>query len=254
MPVVRSAPGESVTSRALSLLDAFDETHQALTLSQIARRSGVPLATAQRRLVDLVDGRLLSRRRDGLYEIAARMWHLGQLSRLTSMRETALPYLQDLVASTGHTAHIAVLDGLGALVFDRISGSRSMPTRHSPGSRLPLYCTGVGKVLLAFAPPEIRDQALRAMVPQTGYTITDPKIMTQQLAEIRRSRISHSRQEHRPGVSSIAAPVFLSGSVVASVGLLAPLKMQLNGAAEALHTCAHEVGDRLEHVERLRID
>lgn len=250
--VVRTAPGESVTSRALTLLDAFDARHRALTLSQISRRSGLPLATAQRRLGDLVAGRLLTQRADGRYEIGARMWHLGQLSRPTLMREAALPYVQDLVAFTGHTAHVAVLDGLGALVVDRIAGSRMVPTRHTPGARLPLYCTGVGKVLLAFAPAEVQEQVLRALVPLTDFTITNPHIIRTQMREVRRTHVALSSQENRVGVFSIAVPVFVSGNVIAAVGLLIPVEAHLAGTSESLLACAGNVGSAIEeHEHRL---
>lgn len=252
--VIRSAPGESVTSRALTLLDAFDERHAALSLSQISRRSGLPLATAQRRLGDLVAGRLLNQRADGRFEIGARMWHLGLLSRPTMMREAALPYVQDLVSFTGHTAHVAVLDGLGALVVDRIAGSRSIPTRHSPGGRLPLYCTAVGKALLAFAPQEVQTQALRAMVPHTEFTITNPQVMGGQLAEVRKTRVAVSSQEHRMGVFSIAAPVFVSGDVIAALGLLIPLEAHLTGTGDALRACAANTGAALEQHEQRSTD
>lgn len=248
--VVRSAPGESVTFRALGLLDAFDERHRVLTLSQIARRADVPVATAQRRLGDLVAGRLLHRRPDGRYEIGPRMWHLGQLSRPTLMREAALPHLQDLVALTGHTAHLAVLDGIGALVVDRIAGSRTLPTRHSPGGRLPLHCTAVGKVLLAFAPDSVREPAMRMLVGETPHTITDPAVMAKHLDEVRRTRVAPSRQEHRPGVSSIASPVFQGPDVIAAIGLLAPLQSHLGGTAEPLRRCASAIGAAVADRER----
>lgn len=248
--VARTAPGESVTSRALSVLDAFDEQHAALTLSQVARRSGLPVATAHRRVADLVDSRLLHRRADGRYEIGARMWHLGLLSRPTTMREAALPHLQDLVSLTGLTAHVAVLDGLAALVVDRIGGSRTVLTRHSPGGRLPLYCTAVGKVLLAFAPAGVQDQALRALVAHTRHTVTDPEAVRRQIREIDRTRLASSRQEHRNGVTSIAVPVFRGGTVVAAIGLLAPLSAGVHRHAEALRSCSAQVARSLESLER----
>lgn len=252
MAVIRTAPGESVTYRALRLLDAFDERHPVLTLSQVARRADMPVATAQRRLGDLVDGRLLTRRADGRYEIGARMWHLGQLSRPTLMREAALPHLQDLVALTGHTAHVAVLDGIGALVVDRIAGSRTLPTRHSPGGRLPLHSTAVGKVLLAFAPPSVEEQALRMLARETAHTITDRAKMERHLEEVRRTRIAPSRQEHRMGTCSIATPVFQGSEVMAAIGLLAPLESHLGGAVESLRRCAGAIGvSLLESEHRL---
>lgn len=245
MKVVRSAPGESVSFRALRLLDAFDGDHQVLTLSQIARRSGVPVATAQRRLLDLVDGRLLMKRADGRYEIGARMWYLGQYSRPALTRESALPHLQDLVTGTGHTTHLAVRDGIGALVVDRIAGSQTVPTRHSPGGRLPLHCTAVGKVLLAFAPPTVIEQTLQMLSRETEHTVTDPATMQRQLEAIRRNRIAESSQEHRLGTCSIAIPVFQGSDVIAAIGVIAPLRSHLGGSAEPLRRCATAISNSL---------
>src|SRR3712207_7912270 len=146
----------SVTLRATAVLGAFDGDHRCLNLSQLSRRSGLPLAPTHRLAADLVAGRLLVRRGDGRYEIGARMWRLGLLAPATDLPELALPHLQDLVAATGHTVHLAVLDGASALVIERLAGTKTIPTRHSPGSRLPLHCTAVGKALLAYARSEER--------------------------------------------------------------------------------------------------
>jgi len=240
-----------VTFRALGLLDAFDQQHRVLSLSQVSRRSGTPLATAQRRLRDLVDARLVEHRADGLYEIGSRMWQLGLLSRPTSMREAALPHLQDLVSRTGHTVHMAVLDGHAALVVDRLAGSRTVPTRHRPGARLPLYCTAVGRALLAFAPDSVQEQTLNAMTPHTPLTVTDPEVLRAHLAETRRTRIAESRQQHRLGVSSVAAPVFASdGSVTAAVALIGPMDARLTAHTEPLRGCANAVARSVEVLER----
>jgi len=251
MGVIRTAPGESVTFRALGLLDAFDTGHRVLSLTQIARRSGVPLATAQRRLRDLVDGRLLDQRADGLYEVGARMWRLGLLSRPTSMREAALPHLQDLVARTGQTVHLAVLDGHAALVVDRLAGARTVPTRHLPGARLPLYCTAVGKALVAFAPEAIQEAVLGAMVPHTRYTVTDPRVIRDQLAKVRRTRLAESSQQHRLEIASVAVPVFAAdGSVAAALGLIGPLTANLTPHVEALRACATTVAQAVTVLEQ----
>ena len=214
----------SVTVRATSLLSAFDADHRVLNLSQLARRSGLPLATVHRLAADLVESRLLVRRVDGRYEIGALLWRLGLLAPPTELRELALPHLQDLVAATGHTVHLAVLDGAGALVIERLSGTRTLPTRHSPGAHLPLHCTAVGKALLAYADPPLADRVVRDLRRHTAYTVVDPAALHRQLEEIRRSGLARSAQEHRIGVSSLAVPVNGHEGVVAALGLLAPLR------------------------------
>lgn len=251
MAVRRTAPGDSVTFRALGLLNAFDETHRVLSLSQISRRTETPLATTHRRLRDLVDGRLLQQRTDGLYEIGARTWHLGQLSRPTSMREAALPHLQDLVLRTGQTVHVGVRDGQTALVIDRLAGSRTFTTRHLPGSRLPLHSTGIGKVLLAFAPDDVQEQALARLHPVTEFTVTDPSRLRRDLEQVRRRRLADSLQQNRLGVASLAVPVFGQGeTVMAAIGVLAPGDMKLSTLEAPLRACAHSVARAVEALER----
>ncbi|MCH1865505.1 IclR family transcriptional regulator [Nocardioides sp. CFH 31398] len=251
MAVRRTAPGDSVTFRALGLLNAFDETHRVLSLSQVARRTGTPLATTHRRLRDLVDGRLLQQRTDGLYEIGARTWHLGQLARPTSMREAALPHLQDLVLRTGQTVHVGVRDGLTALVIDRLAGSRTFTTRHLPGSRLPLHSTGIGKVLLAFAPDDVQRQALARLTSVTEFTVTDPARLRRDLDQVRRRRLAESLQQNRLGVGSLAVPVFGQGeTVMAAIGLLASGDVRLASLEDPLRACSHAVSRAVEALEQ----
>ncbi|PRY49722.1 IclR family transcriptional regulator [Geodermatophilus tzadiensis] len=237
-----SPRSRSVTLRATAVLGAFDAEHRTLNLSQLSRRSGLPLATVHRLAADLVEGQLLVRRGDGRYEIGARLWRLGLLAPATNLRELALPHLQDLVVATGHTVHLVVPDGAGALVIERLSGTRSTPTRHNPGARLPLHCTAVGKVLLAFAPGPVVEEVTGDLRRHTAYTVTDVRVLHRQLDEIRRTGLARSAQEHRLGVSSVAVPVHGTDGVTAAIGLLASLTgPRLTGALPHLRAAAASV-------------
>jgi DNA-binding IclR family transcriptional regulator len=136
-----------------------------------------------------------------------------------------------------------VLDGTSALVVERLAGSRTQPTRHSPGGRLPLHCTAVGKVLLAHAPAELLTRVEADLRRFTPWTTTDPDRLRRQLQLIRGSGLGRSAQEHRPGVSSLAMPVTGATGVVASLGILAPLTTpRLGGAVGPLSAAAAAVG------------
>jgi DNA-binding IclR family transcriptional regulator len=213
----------SVAGRAVAVLGAFDTDHRCLSLSDLSRRSGLPLATVHRLAADLVAGRLLVRRGDGRYEIGARMWRLGLLAPANDLRELALPHLQDLATATGHTVHMAVLDGARSLVIERLAGTKTIVTRHSAGGYLPLHCTPVGKVLLAYAPPTVVDEVMGDLRRHTPYTVTDPVALRRQLYAIRRTGLARGAQERRLGVSGVAVPVTGHEGVVAAIGLLAPL-------------------------------
>ena len=231
LPLIGNSSSRSVTLRAVAVLGAFDAEHRCLTLSQLSRRSGLPLATVHRLAADLVAGRLLVRRGDGRYEIGSRMWWLGLLSPASDLRELALPHLQDLVTATGYTVDMAVLDGGRALVIERLAGTKTLPTRHRPGGRLPLHCTAAGKVLLAYAPTSLAEEVMGGLGRYTAYTATDPRALGRQLDAIRRTGVARSAQEYRLGVSSVAVPVNGHDGVVAAIGLLAPLRSARMSAA-----------------------
>ena len=154
-------PGQSVTSRVLAVLSAFDDSHPRLRLSEVARRSGLPVSTVSRLLAELVAGEALARRPDGRYEVGRRLWQLGLLAPVNQeLREVALPFIHDIQTATGDVVHIAVREGIAALYVERVVGRGSVPVVSRMGSRLPLHATGVGKVLLAEAPPEVLAEAL----------------------------------------------------------------------------------------------
>ena len=222
-----SEPGRSVTSRALRVLDAFDASSPRLSLSEIATRSGTPLTTAHRLLAELADWGALVRRTDGRYEIGRKLWDLGLLAPVSlELRQVAAPFLQDLHTTIRDTVHLAVREGLSALYVERISGRESVPVVSQVGSRLPLHATGVGKVLLASAPDEVVDQALRSLRRVTRSTVVEPGRMRRELAEVRRRRYARTSEEMSPGAASLAVPVQVERRtgpvVVAALGVVVP--------------------------------
>src|SRR5262249_57558210 len=99
------------------------------------------------------------------------------------LREVALPFIHDIQAATGDVVHIAVREGIAALYVERMVGRGSVAVVSRMGSRLPLHATGVGKVLLAEAPPDVLTEALANLTPITRHTITDPERVLRDLAE-----------------------------------------------------------------------
>jgi DNA-binding IclR family transcriptional regulator len=212
----------SVTSKALAVLGTFDPAHTRRTLTEIADAAGLPLSTAHRLIAELVAWEGLTRRPDGRYEIGRRIWVLGSLSAVSrELRATALPFMQDLSATTGENVHLAVLDDGRALFIDRISGRRAVPVVSKPGARLPLHATGVGKVLLAHADGELRHRAMQALTRLTPLTIVDPRQLQRQLRQVVDQGYATTHEEMTAGSSSVAVPVFdRADRVVAALGLV----------------------------------
>jgi DNA-binding IclR family transcriptional regulator len=245
------APGRSVTSRALAVLDAFDATAPRLSLSEIAERSGTPLTTAHRLLAELTAWGALTRRGDGRYEIGRKLWDLGLLAPVQlELRQVASPFLLDIHTATRETVHLAVRDDVKALYVERISGRESVPVVSQVGSRLPLHATGVGKALLAFAPPDVVERALGRPSRETRHTIVDPERLRRELAEIRRRGYARTAEEMSLGASSAAVPIRVDGAVsstvVGALGVVVPShRRDLLRLVPVLEVAARGIGREL---------
>ena len=222
MPPSGSTVGRSVTSKALAVLGCFDVAHPRRTLTDIATATGLPLSTTHRLIAELISWEGLTRGADGRYEIGRRIWNLGALAAVSrELRQTALPVMHDLSAAPGENVHIAVLEDMTALYVDRISGARAVPIVSRPAARLPLHTTGVGKVLLAHADPDLQRRYLANLFRVTPYTVVEPKRLAQQLSEVRTRGYATTAEEMTMGACSIAAPIHgAGGEVVAALGIV----------------------------------
>ncbi len=241
-----SVPGTTVASRLLAVIGAFDERHRKLALSEIARRAGIPLPTAHRLVGELVDGGALHRQADGRYVIGRLVWEAGLLAPVQGrLRQVAEPFLHDVYASTMATVHLAVRDGDEVLYLHRMQGRASVPIVSTVGTRLPMHCTGVGKVLLAHAPPDVSERALARLTRITPHTITRPDVLRAQLSRIRRDGVATTSEEMSLGACSLAVPVVQASddAVAASIGVVvATLKRDRQRLLGALQVAARGIG------------
>jgi DNA-binding IclR family transcriptional regulator len=248
------SPGRSVTSRALAVLSVFTSATPRLTLSEIADRAGLPLTTAHRLLGELTAWGALTRRPDGRYEVGRRLWDLGLLAPVQlELRQVAAPFLLDVHTATRETVHLAVREDLHALYVERISGRESVPVVSQVGSRLPLHATGVGKVLLAWAPDDVREQAVSAAGRQTRHTVVEPGRLQREVAEVRRRGYARTAEEMTLGASSVAVPVpaVRGGTpvVVGALGIVIPShRRDLLRLVPALEVAARGIGREVQRV------
>lgn len=214
--------GQSVISRSLTILDAFDSDHRHLSLSDISRRSGLPIATAHRHVAELETWGALVKNSNSEYEIGGRIWKLGLLAPIqTELREVALPYMQDLFHVTRDNVQLAIRDGVQSFYVERIAGQKSYPILGKTGARLPLHTTAIGKVLLAFAPSDVVEKALGALTTETPNSITDKIRMKKELRAILADGYATTRDEMTVGASSIAVPIFdWNNRVIAGLGIV----------------------------------
>jgi DNA-binding IclR family transcriptional regulator len=249
-------PGSSVASRIFAVLDAFNGSEDSLRLTMIAERARLPLPTALRMVRELVAWGGLERQHDGSYRVGLKIWALGATSpHLRRIREIGVPYLQGLFAATRQNIQLTVRDETAALVLDRINGLDTWEIYTRMGGHLPLYATGVGKVLLADAPAAVIEEVVsRGLRRLTPYTIDTPGRLLRELEKVRDAQIAYVYEEFQLGSASIAVPVVdESGRTVAAIGIVSPTHVQQDKFVPILRKAAQTYSRELikKHVRDL---
>jgi IclR family pca regulon transcriptional regulator len=221
--------------RGLSVIRAFDEQHPELTLSDVARSTGLTRAAARRFLLTLAD--LGYVRTDGrLFSLSPRVLELGYayLSSL-SLTDVAEPHLERLVAEVRESSSVSVLDGEDIVYVARVPTSRIMTVSINVGTRFPAYATSMGRVLLA----ALSEEALAAylgrveLLPLSPRTVTSEDALLAELAKVRRQGWALVDQELEEGLRSVAAPIRdRSGTVVAAMNVSAHASRKTIDAAK----------------------
>jgi IclR family transcriptional regulator, acetate operon repressor len=239
--IQRNGAAVSVMDRVSRLLDAYAADRAELSLAQLTRCSGLPKTTVHRLLAEL-EGIGFVERHEGSFRLGMRLFELGQLvPRQRTLRDAALPFMEDLREVTRQTVHLAVLDGPEVVYVEILRGAQQPPLPSRVGGRMPAYCTGVGKALLAHAEPDVVAAVLAGGLPRrTPYTITSPAALERQLEEVRRTGTAHDHEESGLNFACTASPVTgADGRVVAAISVTGRLPMlRAERTAPAVHTAA----------------
>ena len=201
-----------VLSRAMAVLDCFNEDNVVLSAAELGASTGLPPSTLHRLLSQLTEFGMLMRAPGHRYAIGTRLWELGQLSPISiRLRERALPHMVRLYEATGENVHLGVLEGPNperahVLFVGRITGHSAVPTLGRLGGRYSLHTTGVGKALLA-----TRDEQWLAryfttpLIPETLHSVTTETQLRAHLEHTRVRGFALTREEMTLGNVSVAA-------------------------------------------------
>jgi len=210
-------------ARGLAVIEAMGTEMSGLTLSEVAARCSLDRATARRILLTL--GELGYVRGEGnRFHLTPRVLGLGY-AYLSSFPfwEVAKPLMAKLVDKVQESCSAATLDGAFAIYVARIrSSDRIVDVSRTVGSRVPAYCTSLGRVLLAAQSPAEQKKLLASIpiVANTSFTVTDPKKLLRVLAEVKAQGWALVDQELEIGLRSLAAPVIdAQGGAVAALNI-----------------------------------
>jgi IclR family pca regulon transcriptional regulator len=221
-PSPRSADFVQSLERGLAVIKAFDADDRSLTLSDVARKTGLTRAAARRFLHTLAE--LGYVRTDGrFFSLRPAVLELGYayLSGL-SLPEVAHPHMEELTARLHESTSISVLDGTSVVYVARVAAKRIMTVGINVGTRFPAHATSMGRVLLAHAPADWLRTYLETadLQPTTPLTVTDRDTLRAVLAQVRHDGYAVVDQELELGLRSLAVPLHdPRGQVVAAMNV-----------------------------------
>jgi IclR family pca regulon transcriptional regulator len=198
--------------RGLSILEAFDQGHPRLGISDLAKRTGLPKSTIHRLVHTLCSvGYMIPAGQGNKYTLGPKVLGLGfaVLSSL-ELREVAQPYLLELSREVGETVNLAVLDEWRLIYVERIKTQQIVNINLHVGSRLELYNTAMGRILAAFKEKDWLTQYLRYLekIPEAKpYWMNSGEKLMAILEEVRKNDFAINNEELTPGLLSVASPV-----------------------------------------------
>jgi IclR family transcriptional regulator, pca regulon regulatory protein len=254
IPSLREPRYSQSLERGLAILSCFTPKRPVLGIADIADELGMSRSTTHRYVITLLALGYLEQGASRKYRLGLRVTDLGMSAlNSTGLREHASPYLEELRQRTSYTISLAVLDGPEILYVDqarsfrRGQGQPGVDAR--TGSRLPAYCTAMGKLLLANL-PESDQRELIGQLKLTKYgpnTITAKKALREELDEVLDANFAVDDEELAKDLYSIAAPVRNEArQVVAAVEIAVPSStISLGELVDALGPHLVSTADRI---------
>jgi len=210
-------------ARGLIVIQAFTQQSPQMTISQLSIKTGLSRAAVRRCLYTLTKLGFAGAEDGSRYSLRPRMLTLSHTyTTSNTLAAAAQPILERMSAALHESFSVATLDGEDIVYIARTQVNRVMAVDLHIGSRLPAYCTSMGRILLAYLPAEQLEQyfAKVNLVPHTTRTITSVEKLRLILRNIRRNGYAICDQEYEVGLRSIAVPVYSSsGRVVATLNL-----------------------------------
>jgi IclR family transcriptional regulator, pca regulon regulatory protein len=254
IPSLREPRYSQSLERGLAILHCFTPEKPVLGIADIADELGMSRSTTHRYVITLVALGYLEQGAARKYRLGLRVTDLGMSAlNSTGLREHSHPYLEELRQRTSFTVNLSMLDGEDILYVDRARsfrrGQNKIDLDLHPGSRLPAYCTSMGKLLMAHLPePQRRDLLAEVKLTKRGpNTITSKTALRDELDEVLSEGFATNDEELIPELHSIAVPVRNeTREVVAAVNMAAHSSMiSLEELVDALGPHLISTADRI---------
>ncbi len=214
--------------RAIDVIELFNSTVTELSVKEISDGLQLSKSTVHGLIKTLEHRGFLEQKPENQkYKLGLRLFELGNLvGSQMDIRKLSSSVIHQLVEKVKETVHLVVLDGKEVVYVEKLEGPGSLRMYSQVGKRAPMYCTGVGKAILAYLDEQEVDEILQStkMEAFTPYTLTTHEAIRAELEQIRRNGYATDDQEIELGLRCFAAPVFNhEGKVVASISCAGPI-------------------------------
>ncbi|HET7580267.1 MAG TPA: IclR family transcriptional regulator [Bacillales bacterium] len=221
MPLIQAV------ERALRILDLFDEYSPELKITEISNRMNLNKSTVHSLLKTLQKHHYIEQDLEsGKYKLGMKLFERGNfVVHNLDIKMVARRHLIDLSIKSGHTIHLVVLDGKEGVYIDKVEGTSATILYSRIGRRVPIHCSAVGKVLVAFKDQLELNQILDGYTfnKQTSNTLTNEKDFYRELEKIRSRGYAIDNEENEPGVFCMAVPIRdHTGQVIAAISISMP--------------------------------
>jgi DNA-binding IclR family transcriptional regulator len=213
-------------AKALSLLNYFDEEHPERGITELTELTGL-LKSSIHNMVTTFEcfGYLEKNKSNGKYKLGVKILQLGVMIRATyKIRTLVREYMEQIFQKYSEIVYLAVRNNDEVVYLETISPVISFYMTAHEGTRAPLYCTGIGKAILAFLPKkEIELIISKKLISFTTNTITEKNKLLYELGKIKKQGYSVDNMEHEDGVKCVAVPILdISGNLVAGMSVSGP--------------------------------
>lgn len=252
-----SANQDTVNSvvRALSILEVMARARREVSISELHRELGLSLSTLHRLLATMQKKGFVHQNPNTMkYGLGLKAFEVGSaFASQMGAREYVISLMGELAKLTGETINLAVLDSTEVVFLDKIESKEPLRIGIDIGTRVPSYCSALGKVLLAYLPPEELEAKLALMnfKKYTQNTITDQERFRREIGTIRQQGFSLDNEEYVPGIRCLGAPIRdRFNRVIAALSVAGPTLRLTDERLPEITRMLKETADKISGVWR----
>ncbi len=242
----------TTVAKAISILDILGlNAEDGISLSELCAQISIPKSSAHRYLVTLQELGLAERKSNERYYLGTRIIEIaGKYLLKSDLRTESQATLDELAEITGETIHLAVPSGTQVVYIAKVESKHALSMYSHIGARLPMYCTALGKAILAYSSAgELEAVVGEPLITRTPNSIVSVEALAAELAEIRRKGYAVDNEENEVGIRCVGAPIFdFMTRPVGAISISAPCDRmdheRCNSLGVLVKLAAHKVSKR----------